>query len=65
MTLILAGVACRQASERRVMASLAVDEEVYCKHLNNFYESWKAVSPFAIADGTVSDLRQALPINQA
>ncbi|CAK0786832.1 hypothetical protein CVIRNUC_010046 [Coccomyxa viridis] len=24
------------------MASLAVDEEVFCKHLSDFYESWKA-----------------------
>ena len=65
MTLILAGVACRQASDRRVMASLAVDEEVFCKHLNKFYESWKAVSPASIADSTLSELRQALPIIQA
>ena len=43
-----------------MMASLAVDEEVFCKHLSSFYESWKAVSPSFIADNMVSELRQAL-----
>ena len=40
-----------------MMASLAVDEEVFCKHLSDFYESWKAVSPSFFADYTVTELR--------
>lgn len=26
------------------MGSIAVDEEVFCKHLSKLYDSWKAVS---------------------
>ena len=29
------------------MASIQFDEEVFCKHLSKFYESWKAVSLLA------------------